>query len=87
MVAPLRSLVLSAKETDCGSVAVYLPVLAKPKNTARGTLKNLSLVRRHRCSAHQRCSLRGYHSSTRRVAAESPLRGGASASSGPPPPI
>lgn len=39
-MAPLRSLVLSAKETDCGSVAIlYLPVSTKPKNTARGTLK------------------------------------------------
>ena len=39
-VAPQRSLVMSARETACGSVAVlYLPVSVKPKNPTRGTLR------------------------------------------------
>lgn len=42
-VAPQRSLVVSSRETACGSVAVlYLPVSVKPKNSTRGTLRTRS---------------------------------------------
>lgn len=83
----LRSLVLSARETPWLGGCPQSPSLGQAREYSQRNpekkKKNLSRVRRHCYSAHQWCSLRSYHSGTRRVAAESPLRGGASSSSGP----
>ncbi|TKC52674.1 hypothetical protein EI555_004533, partial [Monodon monoceros] len=88
-VAPLRSLVLTAREKDWLGGFPLSPGLGTSPRIQPEELENLPRVRRHCCSAHLLRflwrNLRGSHFSARRAAAESPLRGGASASSGPPP--
>ena len=84
-VVPLRSLVLSARETDW---ARWLSSISWSQQSQRSP-ENLLPARRRCCSARwlrfRWSDLRGLHFSTRRAAAKGPLKGGASAAPGPPP--